>query len=203
MIYTYKMSRCFATPSNLSAKEYTNKKSNLNLFCSLRQSFLTNNKKSIGTNVACLKDNGTISSFKNQSSQLKIKKGYEYFSQNYKTDLSFNYVGQIMKNHLCTAYDIALDNTDLSNNFTTGVPIHTRAQGTSLAQTVVVDMSGNNPPVLVNRYAEIDDNTPSELSGGDDGFGTTTKKFKDKKKIIYDYCAVKKSSNINVLLPTD
>ena len=203
MIYTYKMSRCFATPSNLSAKEYTNKKSNLNLFCSLRQSFLTNNKKSIGTNVACLKDNGTISSFKNQSSQLKIKKGYEYFSQNYKTDLSFNYVGQIMKNHLCTAYDIALDNTDLSNNFTTGVPIHTRAQGTSLAQTVVVDMSGNNPPVLVNRYAEIDHNTPSELSGGYDGFGTTTKKFKDKKKIIYDYCAVKKSSNINVLLPTD
>ena len=108
-----------------------------------------------------------------------------------------------MKNHLCTAYDIALDNTDLSNNFTTGGPIHTRAQGTSLAQTVVVDMSGANPPVMVNRYAEIDDNTPSELSGGDDGFGTTTKNFKDKKKIIYDYCAVKKTSNINVLLPTD
>ena len=39
------MSRCFATPSNLSAKEYTNKKSNLNLFCSLRKSFLANNKK--------------------------------------------------------------------------------------------------------------------------------------------------------------
>ena len=197
------MSRCFATPSNLSAKEYTNKKSNLNLFCSLRKSFLANNKKSIGTNVACLKDDGKISSFMNQSSQLKIKKGYEYFSQNYKTDLSFNYVGQIMKNHLCTAYYIALDNTDLSNNFTTGGPIHTRAQGTSLAQTVVVDMSGANPPVMVNRYAEIDDNTPSELSGGDDGFGTTTKNFKDKKKIIYDYCAVKKTSNINVLLPTD
>ena len=197
------MSRCFATPSNLSAKEYTNKKSNLNLFCSLRKSFLANNKKSIGTNVACLKDNGKISSFMNQSSQLKIKKGYEYFSQNYKTDLSFNYVGQIMKKHLCAAYDIALDNSDLSNNFTTGAPIHTRAQGTSLAQTVVVDMCGNRPPAFVNRYAEIDDNTPSELSGGDDGFGTTTKNFGDKKKIIYDYCAVKKSSNINVLLPND
>ena len=197
------MSRCFATPSNLSAKEYTNKKSNLNLFCSLRQAFLANNKKSIGTNVACLKDNGKISSFKNQSSQLKIKKGYEYFSQNYKTDLSFNYVGQIMKKHLCAAYDIALDNSDLSNNFTTGAPINTRAQGTSLAQTVVVDMCGNHPPAFVNRYAEIDDNTPSELSGGDDGFGTTIKNFKDKKKIIYDYCALKKSSNINVLLPND
>lgn len=197
------MSRCFATPSNLSAKEYTNKKSNLNLFCSLRQAFLANNKKSIGTNVACLKDNGKISSFMNQSSQLKIKKGYEYFSQNNKTDLSFNYVGQIMKKHLCAAYDIALDNSDLSNNFTTGAPINTRAQGTSLAQTVVVDMCGNHPPAFVNRYAEIDDNTPSELSGGDDGFGTTTKKFKDKKKIIYDYCALKKSSNINVLLPND
>ena len=61
----------------------------------------------------------------NQSSQLKIKKGYEYFSQNYKTDLSFNYVGQIMKNHLCAAYDIALDNSDISNNFTTGAPINT------------------------------------------------------------------------------
>ncbi len=203
MIYTYKMSRCFATPSNLSAKEYTNKKSNLNLFCSLRKSFLANNKKSIGTNIACLKDNGNISSFMNQSSQLKIKKGYEYFSQNYKTDLSFNYVGQIMKNHLCAAYDIALDNSDLSNNFTIGAPINTRAQGTSLAQTVVVDMCGNHPPAFVNRYAEINDYTPSELSGGDDGFGTTTKNFKDKKKIIYDYCAVKKSSNINVLLPND
>ena len=49
------MSRCFATPSNLSAKEYTNKKSNLNLFCSLRKSFLANNKKSIGTNIVMLK----------------------------------------------------------------------------------------------------------------------------------------------------
>jgi len=78
------MSRCFRTHSNLSAKEYTNKKSDLNLFCSLRKSFLANNKKSIGTNVACLKDNGKISSFMNQSSQLKIKKGYEYFSQNYR-----------------------------------------------------------------------------------------------------------------------
>ena len=197
------MSRCFGTPHNLSAKEYTNKKRDLSVFCSLRQAFLANNKKSIGTNVACLKDNGKISSFMNQSSQLKIKKGYEYFSQNNKTDLSFNYVGQIMKKHLCAAYDIALDNSDLSNNFTTGAPINTRAQGTSLAQTVVVDMCGNHPPAFVNRYAEIDDNTPSELSGGDDGFGTTTKKFKDKKKIIYDYCALKKSSNINVLLPND
>ena len=103
----------------------------------------------------------------------------------------------------CKAYDIALDNTDLSNNFTTGVPIHTRAQGTSLAQTVVVDMSGAYPPVFINRYGEIKDNTPSELSGGDDGFGTTDKKFKNAKKIVYQYCAVKQSSNINVLKPGD
>lgn len=197
------MSRCFGTPSNLSAKDYTNKKRDLNIFCNLRNSFLANNKNSIGNNTACLKDNGKVSHFSNQSSQLSVKKGFEYFSQKYRTDLSNSYVDQIFNPNLCYAYDVALDNTDLSNNFTTGAPIHTRAQGTSLAQTVVVDMSGAHPPVYINRYAEIKDEVNTDLQGGDDGFGTTDKNFKDKKKIIYNYCAVKTTSDINVLLPTD
>ena len=193
------MSRCFGTPHNLSAKEYTNKKRDLNIFCNLRNTFLANNKKSIGTNIACLNDNGNISHFTNQSSQLKMRKGYQYFSEKYKTDLSTNYIGQIIKNKFCNAYDNTFNNSDISNNFSVGAPIHTRAQGTSLGQTVPVDMSGT----WINRYGEIKDNTPSELSGGDDGFGTTDKKFENAKKILYKYCAVKQSSNINVLKPDD
>jgi len=193
------MSRCFGTPHNLSAKEYTNKKRDLNLFCNLRNTFLANNKKSIGTNVACLNDDGNISHFSNQSSQIKIRKGYEYFSEKYKTDLSTNYVDQIIQNKFCLSYENAFNNGDISNNFTVGAPIHTRAQGTSLGQTVQVDNSGT----YINRYAEIKDNTPNELSGGDDGFGTTDKKFINSKKIVYQYCHIKQSSNINVLKPDD
>lgn len=193
------MSHCFGTHPNLSAKDYTNKKANLSVFCNLRNTFLANNKKSIGTKSACLNDNGNITHFENQSSQLKIKKGFEYFSQKFKTDLSTNSIGQIMKNKYCNPYDLTEDNSDISNNFTVGAPIHTRAQGTSLGQTVPVDMSGT----FINRYAEVNRVTPIELTGGDDGFGTTDKKFGNSKKIIYDYCAVKHSSQINVLKPGD
>ena len=54
------MSRCFASSSKLSAKEYINKKANFNMFCDLRTKFISNGFKSTGTNNACLNENGII-----------------------------------------------------------------------------------------------------------------------------------------------
>ena len=192
------MSRCFGTSSNLSAKEYTNKKRDISLFCNIRNTYLANDKKSTVTNSVCLQENnGKINRFLNQSTQLNIKKGYEYFSQKHRTDLSTNRIGQIIKNNFCSPFDDTVVNTDVSNNFTFGSPYNTRSSGVSLGQTLVVDCSG----IYINRYAEIKDNTPSYLSGGDLGgndSGTTEKNFIKQNKIIYDYCAVKKSNNINM-----
>ena len=65
------MSRCFGTSSNLSAKDYTYKKRNFNIFCDLRNKFIANNYKATGTTVACINRSGIIAQFNNQSSQLK------------------------------------------------------------------------------------------------------------------------------------
>ena len=65
------MSRCFASSSKLSAKEYTNKKANFNMFCDLRGKFVANGFNATGTNNACLNENGIITC-KNGSDTIKV-----------------------------------------------------------------------------------------------------------------------------------
>ena len=60
------MSRCFGSSTNLSAKEYTNKKANYNLFCDLRKKFIANGYNSAGSTVACLHGSGIVYHFRNQ-----------------------------------------------------------------------------------------------------------------------------------------
>ena len=181
------MSRCFGTPSNLSAKDYTYKKRNFNMFCDLRNKFIANNFKPIGTTVACLNSSGIISQFNNQSSQLNIKKGFEEFSITHRpADISKNYIGQQIKNNFCSPYNDISNNVDISNNYTYNPPFITLAAGGMTGQTIEIESRGT----WNNRYAEINN---------DDDVPTGTAAFPNGKKIIYEICPIRDSGRIQVI----
>jgi hypothetical protein len=127
------MSRCFGSSSNLSAKEYTYKKRDVNMFCDLKQ----------GSNTEACIDSGIVSHFNNNTVMLQIKKGYGHYLKK-NTDLSscdLDYPGQQIKSL------INYDNSDISNNYT-GMLL---TVPDTAAQTGVLDSSGQ----YINKYAEI------------------------------------------------
>ena len=168
------MSRCFGSSSKLSAKEYTNKRKNINLFCDVRNKFIANGYKAIGTDNACVNDSGIFVKFNSQNDQLQIKKGYEYFLSDTRQDLSQNYIGQQIKDHFCDIFQNVTNNTDVSNNYTYHGTILTIAPAGDTAQSLIVDSSGT----YVNRYAEIATGIAP----------TGTNEFPNGKKIIYQNC---------------
>ena len=170
------MSRCFASSSKLSAKEYTNKKANFNMFCDLRGKFVANGFNATGTNNACLNENGIIEKFNSQTDQLNIKKGYEQFLITARpNDISENYIGQQVKNFFCSPYgstDLGVGgNIDISNNYYYRGPILTLAGAGDTGQTIIIDSSGT----YINRYAQVEAQTAP----------TGTNNFPNRKKIIY------------------
>ena len=187
------MSRCFSSSSKLSAKEYTNKRANINRFCDIRNKFIANNYKAVGTENACTNGSGIIVKFNSQNDQLNIKKGYEFFLKDNRTDLSQNYFGQKIKNHFCEFHYNNNDNTDVSNNYTYRSTILTLAPAGDTGQSLIVDSSG----IYVNRYAEIKNETAP----------TGTDLFVNKKKIIYDDCGtdlpIRASGRIQIILASE
>ena len=185
------MSRCFGSSTNLSAKEYTNKKANYNLFCDLRKKFIANGYNSAGSTVACLNGSGIVYQFRNQSSQLKLKRGMEQFSQKFRPeDISLNYIGQQIKNQFCSPYDICNNNVDISNNYSTNVPFNTLASAGNTTQSIEIDAYGG----WVNRYAERQIGS-LDLSGN----GT----FISKKQVLYTLCPIRDSGRIQVVLASE
>ncbi len=184
------MSRCFGTSSNLSAKDYTYKKRNFNMFCDLRNKFIANNYQATGTTVACLNSSGIIAQFNNQSSQINIKKGFEEWSiTNRPEDISKNYIGQQIKNNFCSPYDICNNNVDISNNYYYHSPLLTTSDTNDTGQTIVIDSSGT----WINRYAEIKPDTAP----------TSTNAFPSGKKIIYENCPIRDSGRIQVIIASE
>tara|TARA_B100001175_G_C19479000_1_gene626010 strand:+ start:417 stop:1019 length:603 start_codon:yes stop_codon:yes gene_type:complete len=167
------MSRCFGSSSKLSAKDYTNKRANYNMFCDLRQKFISSGFTAVGTTNACLNKSGIISKFNSQNDQLNIKKGFEEYLSVARKDLSQNYIGQQIKSHFCSPYDTPQYNIDISNNYTPNSTILTLANAGDTGQTIIIDSSGS----YVNRYAEI-----KGVSA------PTTTLFPNGKKIIYQNC---------------
>ena len=192
------MSRCFASSSKLSAKEYTNKKANFNMFCDLRTKFIANGFKATGTNNACLNESGILSKFNSQTDQLNIKRGFEQFLSIYRPDASGNtYVGQQVKDFYCSPYgsnELGVGgNVDISNNYYNRGPILTLASAGDTGQTFIIDSSGT----YINRYAEI-------------GPGTAplgTNDFPNGKKIIIQLCGeglpIRASGRMQVVLPKE
>ena len=175
------MSRCFASSSKLSAKDYTKKKSNINMFCDLRTKFITNGYKTSGTPNACINDSGIISKFNSQTDQLNIKKGFEQFLSTNTLDLSKNYIGQKIKKHFCSKTNIPdISNVDISNNYTYRSPILTLATSGNTAQTFIIDASGSGSVSYINKYAEIKTNLGEVPTGTD--------LFPNNKKVIYELC---------------
>ena len=171
------MSRCFASSSKLSAKDYTKNKSNFNMFCDLRTKFITNGYKTSGTTNACINDSGIISKFNSQTDQLNIKRGFEQFLSVNRLDLSKNYIGQKIKNHFCIKTNIPdTNNVDISNNYSYRSPVLTLASSGNTTQTFVIDASGG----FINKYAEIKTNLGEVPSGTD--------LFPNNKKLIYELC---------------
>ena len=163
------MSRCFASSSKLSAKEYINKKANFNMFCDLRTKFIANGFRATGTNNACLNESGILEKFNSQTDQLNIKRGFEQFLSIYRPDASANtYVGQQIKDFYCSPYgstELGLGgNVDISNNYYPRGPILTLASAGDTGQTFVVDSSGT----YVNRYAEVDGSGDAPSAAGED-----------------------------------
>ena len=99
------MSHCFGSSSNLSAKDYINKKRNFTNFCDLRKKFIARGYNATGSSIACLNSSGIVYQYRNQSVQLEIRKGMEQFSQKWRPeDISKNYIGQQIKNHFCIKF---------------------------------------------------------------------------------------------------
>ena len=190
------MSRCFASSSKLSAKDYTNKKRNTRLFYDLRDKFIVNGYKTTGTNNACVNNSGIILKFNSQTDQLNIKKGFEQFLSTNRKDLSQNYVGQQMKNNFCGHCKIPdINNIDVSNNYTSQGPLLTSATPGNTGQTLIVDSSG----AYINKYAEIERDLGIIPTG--------TNVFPTGKKIIYENCGtdrpVRASGRMQVVVPTE
>ena len=172
------MSRCFGSSSKLSAKEYINKKRNFNIFCDLRKKFIANGYTAIGTENACVNNDGVIAKFNSYQDYKNIKNGYGQFLSTDRPDLSRNYIGQQIKDNFCSPYGTntleAKGNVDISNNYTTLTPFLTLACGGNTSQTMIVDSYGT----YVNRYAEVDTNDNILGSG----------LFPSGKKIITELC---------------
>ena len=188
------MSRCFSSSSKLSAKEYTNKRANINRFCDIRNKFIANNFKAVGTENACTNGSGIIVKFNSQNDQLNIKKGYEFFLKDNRTDLSQNYLGQKTKKHFCHFHYDNLNNVDVSNNYTYRSTILTLAPAGDTGQSLIVDSSG----AYVNRYAEVKSETVLTETDGT---------IKNGKKIEYDDCGtdfpIRASGRIQIVLASE
>ena len=186
------MSHCFGGSSNLSAKDYINKRRNLNMFCDLRQRFIGKGYKVIGTNDACLTKDGIIKHFRNSSIKLNIIKGYEDFSVNKRSDASKNYIGETIKKNTCLLYDTFNNNVDVSNNYGYRVAQTTMSfdDDEQIQSREIISVGGYK-----NTYAEIKktQNVSSLLTG--EG------KFKNNKKILYTNCPLRDSKMIQVVLP--
>jgi len=190
------MSRCFASSSKLSAKDYTKSKSNINMFCDLRTKFITNGYKTSGTTNACINDSGIISKFNSQTDQLNIKRGFEKFLSVNRLDLSKNYIGQRIKNHFCTKTNIPdISNIDISNNYSYRSPVLTLATSGNTAQTQIIDSSGG----FINKYAEVKTNLGEVPTGTD--------LFPNNKKIIYELCGtdmpIRASGRMQVVIASE
>jgi hypothetical protein len=150
------------------------------MFCDLRTKFIANGLKTTGTTDACINHHGILSHFKNKTTQLQIKKGYEEFLYTNVVDMSNNRPGQQIKEYFCSPYNIDISNVDISNNY--GGMILTAAVENHTAQTIVVDSSGT----YVNRYAEIistDNGSP----------------FQSGKQTIYTNCPIRNNGRIQVI----
>ena len=185
------MSHCFGSSSNLSAKDYINKKRNFTNFCDLRKKFIARGYNATGSSIACLNSSGIVYQYKNQSVQLEIRKGMEQFSQKYRPqDISQNYIGQQTKNHFCSPYDICNNNVDISNNYSTHAPFNTLASAGNTGQSIEIDADGG----WINRYAERRTGT-NDLSGN-----TTDAPFASGKQILYTLCPIRDSGRVQVVL---
>jgi len=180
------MSRCFGTPLNLSAKDYTYKKRNQEVFCDIRNKYKAS-WKAVGTNEACVNNNGIVVRYNSNSTMLNFDRAIE----NWNTDLRTNYTGQIYKETFCAPYTAPASNLDISNNYSTNGPILTVAASGSTAQTYVVDSSGQ----YINRYVEIKKQDSLNL----DGSGN----FVSGKQILYTKCPLRTGLLHQVILQSE
>ena len=188
------MSHCFGSSSNLSAKEYTNKKRNYTNFCDLRKKFVANGYNAIGSSIACLNNSGIVYQYKNQSLQLQMKKGMEQFSESFRPqDIFIDYSGQVIKSNFCSPYDICNNNVDISNNYSVHVPFNTLASAGNTGQSIEIDADGG----WINRYAERRTGT-NDLSGN-----TTDAPFASGKQIVYTLCPIRDSGRVQVVLASE
>ena len=181
------MSRCFGTPSNLSAKDYIYKKRNLEVFCDLRNKY-RNRWLPVGTQTACVNKSGIITKYNSHTTMLN----FDDAINTWRVDLSQNYTGQLYKtgNIDCPEYYASSNNTDISNNYNTNAIQLTTAASGSTAQEFVVDSSGQ----YINRYAEIASTTGYSLDGD---------KFKSEKQILYTHCPIRTSTRHQVILASE
>uniref|UniRef100_A0A6C0J9T8 Uncharacterized protein n=1 Tax=viral metagenome TaxID=1070528 RepID=A0A6C0J9T8_9ZZZZ len=176
------MSRCFGSSSKLSAKEYTCKKRNNNMFCELRGKYIANGNKPVGTTDACVNQKGEISHFINNTVQLQIKKGHEDFFSINDVDSSTNHIGQQFKNHFCSPYNDIITNTDISNNYTGDILTFTDTPHTFFTENIF-----SYTPILnqINQYAEI---STTNLN--------STDLFPSGKQIIYENCPTRRGVKV-------
>ena len=185
------MSHCFGSSSNLSAKDYINKKRNYTNFCDLRKKFIANGYNATGSSIACLNGSGIVYQYRNQSLQLQMRKGMEQFSQKWRPeDISLNYVGQQTKNHFCSPYDICNNNVDISNNYDIHAPFNTLASAGNTTQSIEIDADGG----WVNRYAE---RRIGQLNLDASG------KFISQKQILYTQCPIRDSGRVQVVVASE
>jgi len=185
------MSHCFGSSSNLSAKEYTNKKRNYTNFCDLRKKYVANGYNAIGSSIACLNNSGIVYQYKNQSLQLQMRKGMEQFSESFRPeDIFIDYSGQIIKSNFCSPYDICNNNVDISNNYSVHVPFNTLATAGNTGQSIEIDANG----VWINRYAER-----KIILGGTDANG----KFINGKKSLRTKCPIRDSGRVQVVMASE
>ena len=185
------MSHCFGSSSNLSAKDYINKKRNYTNFCDLRKKFIANGYNATGSSIACLNGSGIVYQYRNQSVQLEIRKGMEQFSQKWRAeDISLNYVGQQIKNYFCSPYDICNNNVDISNNYSTHAPFNTLASAGNTTQSIQVDAEGG----WVNRYSERRTGT---------FILDASNNFISQKQILYTQCPIRDSGRVQVVIASE
>ena len=185
------MSHCFGSSSNLSAKDYINKKRNYTNFCDLRKKFIANEYNATGSSIACLNGSGIVYQYRNQSVQLEIRKGMEQFSQKWRPeDISKNYIGQQIKNHFCSPYDICNNNVDISNNYYIHAPFNTLASAGNTTQSIEIDADGG----WVNRYAE---RRIGQLNLD------VSNNFISGKQILYTQCPIRDSGRVQVVVASE
>ena len=185
------MSRCFGTPSNLSAKDYTNKRSRNEIFCDLRNKYRSTYViydvfSAIGNNTACVDNEGVITKYRSQSAMQEIAKAY----QEWRVDISQSYVGQQYKNVFCPPYTPPSSNSDISNSYDTHSPMLTLASSGYTAQDWIVDSSGK----YMNRYAEV--YTDPSVLGILDHSGY----FKSGKEILHTECPIRSDTRMEVII---